>query len=101
MKKFLAAIDGYKRVIVIAVVLAQLWALQVFGVDVRPYTDGLFLVLGWGTPEQLTGIPTAVIATTVAGLVAIVDGVRKALAEARINRAIEAANAQRLARSRG
>jgi hypothetical protein len=81
VKGFMAAVDGYKRIIVLGLALLQLWLLQVFHVDVSSYLHLAFAVLGWD-PTQLLPVPPAVLATTVAGLVAIVDGIRKAIAQA-------------------
>lgn len=80
VKGFMAAIDGYKRIIVLAVALLQLWLLQQFHVDVSAYARVGFAALGWD-PTQLVPVDPVVMATTVAGLAAIADGVRKALRE--------------------
>ena len=82
MKQLLMSLDGYKRVIVLVLALAQLWALQVFHVDVSGYLGVLYALLGWN-PEQLLPVPIALLGTTLVGAVAIFDGVRKALRERR------------------
>lgn len=80
MKRLLDFVDGYKRIIVLVLVLAQLWALQVFKLDLSVYTHVLFGMLGWD-PEQLLPVPAPLLGSTILGVLAIFDGIRKALRE--------------------
>lgn len=86
VKGFMAALDGYKRIIVLVAVLAQLWLLQQFHIDVSSYLHVAFAVLGWD-PTALIPVDPALLGSTLVGVYAIVDGVRKALAEREAKRA--------------
>lgn len=93
VKNLLAFVDGYKRVILLAAFLVVAW-LKAAGVgDYAPAVEVLMRMLDW-SPEALP-VPAALIASTVAGAFAIVDGVKKALAERRLKDAITRAEIRR------
>lgn len=79
MKKFLGFLDGYKRIVVLALFIV-VSVLKTSGVGDYEGTLGFILRLLDFRPE-LSPVPLSVIAGTVAGIFAIIDGIKKALAE--------------------
>lgn len=78
VQKVFAAIDGWKRIIVLVLALAQLLLVQQKGIDIGPYLSFVYGVLQW-SPTDLIPVPLSTLSTTLLGLWAIVDGVKKAL----------------------
>ena len=77
MKKLFSVIDGWKRVIMLALTLLQIWLLKAQGIDIGAQVGFAYGLLGWD-PAQI-GISFELLMTTAAGVLAIVDGVVKAV----------------------
>lgn len=74
------ALDGYKRIIVLALYIVCALLVQTGHGDYTGYLGTLLKALDWNADGVLP-IPAATIAGTVAGVVAIVHALLKALAE--------------------